>query len=147
MTNQFENEEVRYLGWKQPFASLMLHDKIETRTWHTKYRGLVLITASKTPYSEYDIMGIAGEVGCQRILNFLNQNGVKEQLGHAIAIGRLVDCRPMQKEDEDKCFVQYYPDLFCHVYENVKAIIPFEMKGAQGWRKLDQETKNKIKII
>lgn len=27
--------------------------------------------------------------------------------GQAIAVGRLVDCRPMTKDDEDDCFVKY----------------------------------------
>ena len=29
---------IRSLVWKEPFASLMLQGKIETRTWSTKYR-------------------------------------------------------------------------------------------------------------
>jgi hypothetical protein len=66
--------------------------------------------------------------------------------GKAIAIGRLTDCRPMKLEDEDKCFVQYCPDLFCHIYENVQAIKPFPWKGSQGWKEVSIEIKNQIII-
>lgn len=142
-----ETEEMRYLGWKQPYASLMLLGKIETRTWATKYRGLVLITASKTFYSEAQIMRISGERQTQHAFTALLKAGIKEPLGMAIAVGRLVDCRPMRKEDEDKCFVQYHPDLFCHVYEDVRPIEPIPIKGAQGWRKLSPEFISQIKYL
>lgn len=66
--------------------------------------------------------------------------------GKAIAIGKLIDCRPMEIGDEDKCFVQYYPDLWCHIYEDVKPIKSFEWKGVQGWKTLDEKTIEQIKI-
>lgn len=160
------NEEVRYLGWKEPFASLMLCGKIETRTWPTKYRGLVLITASKTFYNENQVMDIAGINNATRCFVTLNEKGIKEQKGMAIAVGRLVDCRLMTKEDEEKCFVEYREPwfeertskntgiiktvqmkLYCHVYEDVKAIIPFELKGAQGWRKLTEDVITQIEYL
>lgn len=142
----FGNIEVRALSWKQPFASLMLHGKIETRTWNTKYRGLVLICASKAPYSESQLMDLS-DWQCVRITKALKGTDYYKSypLGKAIAIGRLVDCRPMKKEDEEKCYVKYRSDLYCHIYEDVKAIAPFEWKGSQGWKKLEQETINKIK--
>lgn len=141
------NEEIRALSWKQPFASLMLHGKIETRTWSAKYCGLVLICASKVPYNESQVMAISGEVQTQRSFVTLLNAGHKEELGKAIAIGNLVDCRLMYLNDEEKCFVKYNPNLWCHIYENVRPIEPFEWKGSQGWRKLDEETINKIKTI
>lgn len=140
------NERVLALSLKQPFASLMLLGKIETRTWSTKYRGLVLICASKKFYSESQVMSISGEKQTQHAFVELNQHGIKELRGMAIAIGRLVDCRPMTKEDEDKCFVKYYPDLFCHIYEDVVAIEPFEWKGTQGWKEVSEEIKKTIVI-
>ncbi len=84
--------------------------------------------------------------------------------GYAIAVGRLVDCRKMRPEDEERCFVRYRDswmeerkskktgkikivkkELFCHIYEDVKAIEPIALKGAQGWRKLTSEFIDKIK--
>lgn len=151
-------EEVRYLGWKQPFASLMLHGKIETRTWDTKYRGLVLITASKQSYSLELLYHIAGERQYNRIIDMLN---IEMKFGYAIAVGRLVDSRLMTKEDSDRCFVEYCepwierrkgkPDrllkLWCHVYEDVRAIEPVKIDGSQGWRKLSAEFIQTIKYL
>jgi hypothetical protein len=108
-------DEIRALSWKEPYASLMLHGKIETRKWNTNYRGWVLICASKHPYNDDSVRNISGLQDYDRIYNTLGywlDNSITDYLGRAIAIGRLVDCRPMQKSDEDKCFVKYYPDLF-----------------------------------
>ncbi|CAB4218363.1 hypothetical protein UFOVP1596_17 [uncultured Caudovirales phage] len=138
--------EIRALSWKQPFATLMLHGKIETRTWPTKYRGLVLICASKQPYGFNTIKEIAGDYQYNRIMELIID--VPLHYGHAIAVGKLVDCRPMWKDDEDACFVQYFPSaLWCHVYEDVRAIEPMPFKGKQGWGKLDQEFINRIKFL
>lgn len=154
--------EMRALWWKQPFASLMLAGKIETRVWSTDYRGQVLICASKSSYSNQELQLIAGG---------LYNNGLEvirrtSPRGMAIAVGRLVDCRPMVPEDEEKCFVKYRApwieerkskktgkirkvkvQLWCHIYEDVREIVPFEFKGALGWKKLDQETINKIVYV
>lgn len=126
------------LSWKEPFASLMLHGKIETRTWPTKYRGLVLICASKVSYSAGSILEISGS-DYTRIENICGYKWEMCTPGYAIAIGRLVDCRPMQPKDEAKCFVKYYKDLFCHIYEDVQPITPIAWKGKQGWTNVSQD--------
>lgn len=144
-------EPIRYLGWKQPFASLMLHDKVETRVWDTKYRGWVLITASKNGYSHNDLLKISGHYQLLRINQLISNQNLP--YGTAIAIGKLVLSEQMghypgQEETiEDKCFVKYNPDLWMHTYEDVQAIEPFEMKGAQGWVKLSEEIIDQINII
>lgn len=150
----FRTEKIRALSWKQPFAQLMLHGKIETRTWNTNYRGLVLICASKKGNSEKDVIEISGGLDQYKRINLKlypafasYSEKLKQRFGKAIAIGRLVDCRPMKKEDEDKCFVEYQPDLYCHIYEDVKAIKPFEWKGTQGWKTLEQSVVDSIEII
>ncbi len=139
-------EEIRSLSFKQPYASLMLHGKIETRSWPTKYRGRVLICASKKPYTESEMLGISGEVQTQRILIKIHGEKMKEPEGVAIAVGNLVDCRPMTKEDEEKCFVKFQEGLWCHIYEDVQPLKPFQWKGTQGWKKLDFFQKHDIKI-
>lgn len=147
MKEILENEVVRALSWKQPYANLMLppNNKIETRTWNTKYRGLVLICASKVPYHQEVFYGISGKDQYARIWKTLDPDDLP--LGEAIAVGRLVDSRPMKKEDEDKCFVEYHPDLFCHVYEDVTPISPIPWKGSQGWRTLTEDQIKQIKFI
>lgn len=130
---------MKALFWKQPYANLMLHGKIETRTWNTNYRGLVLICASKIPYTT-SIVNIISDMNIYEMLK-----NEKIELGSAIAVGNLVDCRLMKPEDEKQCFVKYSPNLYCHVYEDVKAIEPFKLKGQVGWMNIDDEILNKIK--
>ncbi len=144
------NTELRALSWKEPFASLMLHDKIETRTWYAKYRGLVLICASLKEYSPNEVHEISGQHQYSMIRNALTNEGEAQMLknrGYAIAVGELVDCRPMVKRDEDKCFVAFNSELWCHVYENVRAIELLPWKGSQGWRTVDDEFKDRIVFV
>ena len=147
-----KTEIIRALWWKQPYASLMLHGKIETRTYPTNVRGKVLICATIKPYSDGQMLEIAGLAQFMRICEqtgFFASIAEQESYGKAIAIGELVDCRPMQPSDADNCFVQYRsnPAIWCWVFADVRPIEPFEIKGKQGWAILDEETKSKIKII
>lgn len=113
--------------------------KIETRTWETNYRGLVLICASKKPYSLGELLNICGDYQYYRIIDTLGYEPSQfdDVCGYAIGVGKLVDCRRMTKEDEDACFVFYNPNLWCHIYEDVKPIIPIPFKGKQGWSMVD----------
>lgn len=160
----YPGEGIRALSWKQPFASLMLHGKAETRTWDTKYRGWVLICASKVCYSVNAIADIAGPQQYKRIEEVLVKEYFTLPLGQAIAIGRLkgtglmaniVRPRPDSEEPHDflvmatekATFVQYNPALWIHSYEDVQPIVPFEWKGSQGWKTLDQATIDKIILL
>jgi len=155
---------MKALSWKQPFASLMLHGKIETRTWSTNYRGLVLICVSKKPYSLKEVLDICGDYQHMRIVDTLGYeiSQFNDVCGYAIGVGNLVDCRRMTPEDEDDCFVKYNPSaiieihenyrevhypLWCHIYENVKEIEPFPFKGKQGWSTVDESIISKIKYL
>lgn len=150
-------ERILALSWKQPFGSLMLHGKIETRVWDTKYRGPVLICTSKSAYSEEAVLSISGAYQFQRLCQRLLKDKTLDLNGYAIAIGKLVDSRPMKSNDEDKCFVKYREpwvdgnrkvrQLFCHVYEDLQAIEPFPWRGSQGWRELNQSELSLIKRI
>ncbi|WP_428661865.1 hypothetical protein [Runella sp.] len=115
----------------------MRHGKIETRTWYTSYRGLVLLCASKASYSQESVEAICGPEQFKRVIETLQYDDTLDFEGFALAVGRLVDCRPMVKADEDKAFVTYFPELYCHVYEDVTPIKPFEIRGCQGWKKLE----------
>lgn len=163
MSDLFGNKEMRYLGWKQPYAELMFYGKQETRTWPTTYRSLVLITASQQSYTDGQVLSISGEKQFRRIRQTtnMNQNANNRLRGYAIGVGRLVDCQPMRKEDEDICFVEYREPwevtrkngwkkiqrLWRHIYADVIKIEPIKIKGAQGWRKLSPEFIKTIKII
>ena len=156
-------EEVRALSWKQPYAELMFHGKIETRTWNTNYRGLVLICTSKVPYHRDQVINISGMDQLKRIETMLGNpvtfKGNTYPLGMAIGIGELVHCRMMTPEDEDLCFVgfrdvlyeayayQQSKPLYCHIYKNVRRIKPFPWLGSQGWKTLDNKTKELAGLI
>ena len=152
------------LSWKAPYAQLMLHGKIETRTWQTNYRGLVLICCSKIGYTIPQLLKIAGENQYNRI-NRLYPGLIdrEDHFGCAIAVGRLVDCREMLPEDEDATFVKYRIPwqeqkissnneqktktrrLYCHIYQDIVPINPLPFKGGQGWQKLSANQVEKIK--
>lgn len=144
MLRREKTEEIRALTIKQPYASLMLYDKFETRKWKTAYRGIVLICAGKKDFANEELPQITRDIISFRKLNL---NGLWNYSGHAIAIGRLIDCRPMLPEDEAKCFYPYSPDLYCHVYVGVQRIEPFPYKGGLGLRKLEDEYIGRIKPL
>ena len=146
------NEPIRALSWKQPYAELMLHGKIETRTWKTDYRGLVLMCASQKGYNEYGVFSISGGIYSNQIIKTLNYTDLYAvthflKNGNAFATGRLVDCRPMTEKDEAKCSVHYTPGKFCHIYKEVRPIKPFEWKGTQKWGTVSQDVIDKIEYL
>lgn len=147
MVNQ--TEIIRALSWKQPFASLMFHGKIETRSYPTNVRGKVLICSSQQAYATIDMLAIAGSTQIKRIDQALSLTAHNYKIlprGYAIAIADLVDCRPMMQDDEDICFIKYSPNLWCWIFDNVEAITPFAYKGKQGWSIVDASIKEKITI-
>lgn len=149
MEAELKNREIRALSWKQPYADLMFYGKIETRKWYTRYRGLVLICSSKKGYTLGEEYALSGEIQWKRLNGILNENKFGEDIldGAALYVGELVDCYQMTPSCEDKCFVKYSSDLFCHVYQNIRKIQPFAYKGCQGWKILSDEVKEKIKFV
>lgn len=146
---------MRALSWKQPFAAAMLIGKIETRTWPTSYRGQVLICSSQKAYSVDMVVAISGWIKTNNLCNLMASQPTNvfditktvDLNGYAIAVGNLVDCRPMTPEDEATTFVKYHPDLWCHVYEDVKPIIPFKWIGSQGWREVHNSVIDTIQYL
>jgi hypothetical protein len=136
-----QTETMLALSWKQPYAQLMLppFNKVETRTWKTNYRGLVLMCSSMSSYTYNAVVGISGFQQADRVFDHIKVMIKSLPTGMAIAVGRLVECRPMTREDENDCFVEYYPDRYCHIYKDVRPIKPFEWKGAQRWSKVSEE--------
>ena len=149
LTDLIGYNELRALSWKEPYGSLMLQGKIETRTWYTDYRGWVLMCASKVPYPREVVYGISGEQ-MHRInatFGFDDQYKGAGYCGYAFAVGFLAECRRMKESDEKAAYVTYYPDLFSHIYEKVQKIEPFPWRGSQGWRIVKPETINQIILL
>jgi hypothetical protein len=152
LTDLIGDKPLRALTLNEPFASLMLQDKIETRKWPTKYRGWVLICAAKKPYSFIDLQRMS-----RSQINRINAAFGFDDLyrgeaegyycGYAFAVGRLVDCRPMKPEDESRCYVDWVKGLHCHIYENIAKIEPFQWKGVQGWKTVDPDLVRKIILL
>lgn len=141
---------IRALSWKEPYASLMLVGKIETRTWYTKYRGLVLICCSQKPYNWVSVNEISGVEEFNRIVLAINKRKAIHSGrldGKAIAIGLLADCRHMHPNDAEACYVKYHQDLWCHVYTIVKPIVPFEWKGSRKWGKVGEDIISSIEFL
>lgn len=138
---------MKALSWKQPFAELMLYGKIETRTWQTNAGGEILICSSLKPYSADEALEIMGIEQFKRYNYFLFDAPGIPLNGFAIAVGILVGCRKMTQDDEDKTFVKYRPDLYCHIYKNVTAIKPFPWKGSQGWKEVSREIIDQIQYL
>jgi len=115
---------MKAISLKQPWASAIawrprergyLQDQafnaqktIETRTWPTKYRGEILIVASKWPL----ITGLPA--------------------GEAVCIARLVDCRTMTKDDEFAAQCGIYPGAWAWVFEDIRPVEPFAVRGQLG---------------
>ncbi|MBI3852035.1 MAG: ASCH domain-containing protein [Verrucomicrobia bacterium] len=99
---------VKALSVKQPWANLIASGEktIETRTWPTDYRGELLIVSSRTPPIE--------PAGC------------------ALALVKLVDCRPMERRDEMAACCPIYPNAFSWVFREIRRIKPFEVRGQLG---------------
>lgn len=100
----------------QPYAHLIAAGRkpIETRTWATRYRGPLLIHASK------------------------RRAGAPLDLprGQVVALVDLVDVRPLRVDDEAAACTPYKPGRFAWVLDNVVRLEPgVPCRGMQGlWR-------------
>jgi len=99
---------MKALSIKQPWANMIASGRktIETRTWYVNYRGPILIVSSKSPKIE--------------------------PAGFALATADLVDCRPMTREDEAAACCEIYPRANSWVFQNIRKIDPFQVKGNRG---------------
>lgn len=104
---------MKALSLREPWAGLIRSGKktIETRTWSSRYRGEVLICASKLPASPL--------------------------AGQAVAVAKLVDCRPMTKADEAAAGCELYPKAVAWILEEIRPIRPFPVKGTLGLTDVD----------
>lgn len=143
-------DPIKALCWKQPFASLMLPpwNKVETRTQRVNYRGLVLIVATASPYTDRQLVELCG--GEQALMIEMKVAGHDGYMnGCAIGIGYLNECRPMNQSDAANTFIR--PELAmgrqAWHFTNVHAIEPIPMKGFQGWRNVDDDVRSKIVLL
>ncbi len=99
---------MKALSVKQPWANMIASGvkTIETRKWSTDYRGQILIVSSRTPRID--------PAGC------------------AVAVAKLVDCRPMVRNDEEEACCEWYSGAFAWVLTNVRRVKPIPIRGQLG---------------
>lgn len=117
------------LTLKQPYAELMSYGKVETRTWRTNKRGWVLITSSKKAYNDEQIVQISGGHNALFISN-IGRIGYNRN-GHALSLGKLVDCRRPRPSDPTFTRLDEYElaTKWCWIFEDLIEIEPFPVKG------------------
>lgn len=151
-TSLFEtSEKIRTLGFYEPFGSLMLHNKVETR-WVRKGKkppfplSKYLFYTTQQPCSNKDVFDWCGLEIMLSISETLGTNKKSELNGFAIAVGELVEVRPLTKEDEGKAFVKFIGEKtevikgekitkvqWALIFKDVKPITPFRWEhGKQG---------------
>lgn len=110
---------MKVLTIKEPYASMILKGKktIETRTWKTKYRGLVLLHASQSPKSKIS--------------------------GHIFAMAKITACLPMVKDDERFACCEIYPRANSWFLEEISPTVPKKVKGKLGLWEFDCEIRDK----
>ena len=99
---------MKALSVKQPWANLIASGKktIETRRWATDFRGDILIVSTKQPRIE--------PAGC------------------AVAVARLVECRPMTLSDERDAMCEVYEDAIAWMLRDIRPLQPFPVTGQLG---------------
>lgn len=155
-----ENDEViRTLGFYQPWGSLMLHGKIETRKVIEGRKppflfGKYLFYITKKQITDDELYGWCGEDIVWKIMQTLKppEPTMNLEKGKSWAIA-IADFKKapwiMRDKDEEKCFVANTQwrekTTWCLQFENVQRIVPFEFKfGKQGVGKLPPSEREKI---
>ena len=107
---------MKALSVKQPWANMIARGEktIELRSWATRHQGNLIICSSALP----DI----------------------PPAGAAVAIVNIVECRKAVQADEEKacCVVRIGRD-YAWIFENVRRLRPWPVKGAQGLFNLPYE--------
>lgn len=118
---------MKAISIKQPWAWAIAngHKTIETRTWPTKYRGEILIVASKTPDRKM-LDWFEKEVGSEKAKELL-------EYGKALCVANLTDCRLMTKADEDAAMCDVYDRAHAWLLEDIRKLEKtFPVKGQLG---------------
>lgn len=96
---------MKTLTTKEPHSSNIanLFKTIETRTWQTKYRGLILLHCAKFPQTKLS--------------------------GYAFGVVNLVEIRPMRQSDELDACCKYQKELFSWIIKDFRQVKLFKLSG------------------
>ena len=119
---------MKAISIKNPYANLIVLGlkPLEIRSKPTKYRGDILICASKNKVLWHHIHNP------KYFIEFATKHDLYCNSGKAIGIATITDCRPMTEADEAKAFCKYEPGLFAYVLDNPRQITPFDVCGNLG---------------
>lgn len=148
--------KIRSLGLYQPYAGLMLFDKIETR-WVGFGRkapfplGVYLIYATQKALSRYDVFKVSGD-RYKEICNRADTFPEFQLRGSAICVATLVEIVDPWTPDNPRFARGYVKHEYYHpthrrvglVFDGVRAVQPFAFKGKQGVGILTAEEEAKI---
>lgn len=114
---------MKALSVKQPVGTLISLGlkPIETRVWQTKYRGDILICGSLNWFH--------GILNYPRLLTDNELRKIYPLKGKAICVAKLVNIRPMVKEDEKLACCPIYPGAYSWILEDIRPVKPFPVKG------------------
>lgn len=123
---------MKTLSLKEPWASLVVQGikKMETRSWRTNYRGMLLIHASMSP---------VGKTERERALIGLLNAPCGQ--GHILCRCKLIDCAPIDEEFAARLREEspveflcgdYTPGRFAWILEDVRPVEPVRAKGRLG---------------
>lgn len=148
---------IRTLGFWQPFASLMLCGKLETRRVKTGKKppflpGRYLFYSTKQPVSTGKLIEMCGLEIIESINRTLKNEPTRGLSNHALCLAYLSGFRKMQPEDEAKCFIRYAvpgeKTTYCLITERLQRIEPFVWKfGQQGIGFVPESELSKIKPL
>ena len=135
---------MKAISIKQPFV-FMINDGLKTleiRSRKTNYRGKLLICSSKSIHDGECLPD--GEVefrNAERYYKQLTKSYMipSFRLGYAICVVDLVDCRKMENTLEDKLAArhEYIEDAYVYVFDNVRSLDPFPVRGQLGIFNID----------
>lgn len=165
MKDLFGNEVIRTLGLYQPYASLMLHGKIESRWVVTGKKapfpiGKYLIYSTKKAYSDNEFCHMASMFYSEAKEKLRHDKSVYYN-GYALALGELYKVQritgihelraafytPSILDKKGEYFEFDGRTLWGLHFMNVRRIEPFKFNGKQGVGILSSEDKSKIKYV
>jgi hypothetical protein len=106
---------------KQPWAWAIVngHKPIETRTWITRYRGPLVIVASRSPDRSMDEYRL--KIPTDQM-----------DYGKAVGIVHLAECRLMRPSDAEAAMCELYDRACAWVFRDIRKIAPFPVRGQLG---------------
>lgn len=152
-----EQPVIRTLGLWQPFASMILHGKTETRKVRKGMKppfphGIYLIYSTQKVTPPTDLTHWCTAEQQDLIFQTLRDEPTAELRGYALAIMEVKGLAKMTRHDEHHAYIKHveWPehDVWMFAQENVQRIEPFEFKfGKQGVGILPESERQKIVIL